>query len=78
MSKIQSLAACCHYINHKKERKTTTPFDENIIALFQAIKNKDAQMVLEALKNRADANARDGAGTGALKYAMAFGDGSIN
>ena len=40
--------------------------------------NKDAQMVLEALKNRADANARDGAGTGALKYAMAFGDGSIN
>jgi ankyrin repeat protein len=30
--------------------------------------------VLEALKNGADANARDGRGTSALKYAMTFGD----
>lgn len=51
----------------------TTPLDENTIVLFQAINNKDAQMVLEALKNGADANASDSRGTCALKYLMGFG-----
>lgn len=52
----------------------TPPIDENTIALFQSIAKKDAKKVLEALKNGADANARDGRGTSALKYAMTFGD----
>jgi uncharacterized protein len=52
----------------------TPPIDENTIALHKSIEKKDAKKVLEALKNGADANARDGRGTSALKYAMAFGD----
>ncbi|MBI3158959.1 MAG: ankyrin repeat domain-containing protein [Chloroflexi bacterium] len=52
----------------------TPPMDENTIALFKAIETKEPKRVLEALKSGADANARDGWGTAALKYAMAFGD----
>jgi len=53
----------------KKDRKMTPPTDENPISLFQAIKKKDATLVLEALKNGTDANV-----TSALRYAMTFGD----
>lgn len=51
-----------------------SPIDEKTIALHQAIEKKDAQKVRNALKNGADANSRNGYGTSALKYAMAFGD----
>ena len=52
----------------------TPQVNDNTIALFRSIAQKDAKKVLEALGNGADANARDGRGSSALKYAMTFGD----
>lgn len=45
----------------------TASSDKNTISLFQAIEKKDTTLVLEALKNEADANV-----TSALRYAMEF------